>query len=192
MQCTQGQDPGWDPLGFLCAEAHARNIEVHAWLNPYRAAASAGAALAAPHIALQAPEHAHVYNGGLWMDPGALEVREHNVDVALDIVAITRSMEFTSTTTSILIPMLAKADWRRQRQCAGRGAPRRIVRQRPGCCSNGGPASISAGSTRTRTRWAICSSRSSRCSRHARHQRRAPPGLLRPAGFDSAAGRATR
>ncbi len=87
MQGTQGQDPGWDPLGFLCAEAHARNIEVHAWLNPYRAAASAGAQLAQPHIALQAPEHAHVYNGGLWMDPGALEIREHTVDVALDIVA---------------------------------------------------------------------------------------------------------
>ncbi|MFV8749893.1 glycoside hydrolase family 10 protein [Nannocystaceae bacterium ST9] len=86
MQGTQGEDPGWDPLDFLCREAHARNIEVHAWLNPYRAAASSGAQLAPPHIALQAPEHAHVYNGGLWMDPGALEVREHTVDVALDIV----------------------------------------------------------------------------------------------------------
>lgn len=87
MMGTQGQDPGWDPLGFLCEQAHARNIEVHAWLNPYRAAASAGAPLAPPHIGLQAPEHAHAYNGGLWMDPGALEIREHTVDVALDIVA---------------------------------------------------------------------------------------------------------
>lgn len=86
MMGTQGQDPGWDPLGFLCEQAHLRNIEVHAWLNPYRAAASAGAQLASPHIALQAPEHAHVYNGGLWMDPGAIEIREHTVDVALDIV----------------------------------------------------------------------------------------------------------
>lgn len=86
MTGTQGQDPGWDPLAFLCEQAHARNIEVHAWLNPYRAAASAGAPLAQPHIGLQAPEHAHAYGGGLWMDPGALEVREHVVDVVLDIV----------------------------------------------------------------------------------------------------------
>lgn len=132
MQGTQGQDPGWDPLGFLCAEAHARNIEVHAWLNPYRAAASGGAALAQPHIALQAPEHAHAYNGGLWMDPGALEVREHTVDVALDIVAkypidgihlddyfypYPDGNEFPDSLTwdQYLADggMLAKADWRR-------------------------------------------------------------------------------
>jgi|GEM_PF-44327 len=29
-------DPGWSPLGFLIEHAHARGIEVHAWLNPYR------------------------------------------------------------------------------------------------------------------------------------------------------------
>ncbi len=86
MAGGQGVDPGWDPLEFLCAQAHARNIEVHAWLNPYRAAVSAGSSLAQPHIALQQPQHAHDYDGALWMDPGALEVREHVVDVAVDIV----------------------------------------------------------------------------------------------------------
>ena len=30
-------DPFYDPLTFMCTEAHARGIEVHAWLNPYRA-----------------------------------------------------------------------------------------------------------------------------------------------------------
>ena len=36
---TQGTppDPFYDPLSYLCDEAHARGIEVHAWLNPYRA-----------------------------------------------------------------------------------------------------------------------------------------------------------
>ncbi len=33
---VQGQDPGWDVLGFIIEEAHKRGIEVHAWLNPYR------------------------------------------------------------------------------------------------------------------------------------------------------------
>lgn len=83
---TQGADPGWDPLAFLLTEAHARNLEVHAWINPYRAAASAGAPLAAPHIALLEPEHAHTYGAALWMDPGSVEVREHVVDVVVDVV----------------------------------------------------------------------------------------------------------
>ncbi len=30
-------DPYWDPLEFVIEEAHKRGIELHAWLNPYRA-----------------------------------------------------------------------------------------------------------------------------------------------------------
>ena len=33
---TFGKDPGFDPLAFAIEEAHKRNIELHAWLNPYR------------------------------------------------------------------------------------------------------------------------------------------------------------
>ena len=33
---TFGKDPGFDPLAFIIEEAHKRNIELHAWLNPYR------------------------------------------------------------------------------------------------------------------------------------------------------------
>src|SRR5262245_52427286 len=32
----QGGDPGYDPLAFAVAEAHKRNLELHAWFNPYR------------------------------------------------------------------------------------------------------------------------------------------------------------
>ena len=31
-----GKDPGWDPLEWMVNECHARGIEFHAWLNPYR------------------------------------------------------------------------------------------------------------------------------------------------------------
>ncbi|MGP1953981.1 MAG: glycoside hydrolase family 10 protein, partial [Arsenophonus sp. NC-QC1-MAG3] len=31
-----GKDPGYDPLTFIIAEAHKRNLKIHAWLNPYR------------------------------------------------------------------------------------------------------------------------------------------------------------
>jgi uncharacterized lipoprotein YddW (UPF0748 family) len=30
------RSPGWDPLAFMVAEAHKRNLEFHAWFNPYR------------------------------------------------------------------------------------------------------------------------------------------------------------
>jgi len=36
ISSERGADPGWSPLGFLVEHAHARGIEVHAWLNPYR------------------------------------------------------------------------------------------------------------------------------------------------------------
>ncbi len=36
---TEGKapDPYWDPLEFAIEEAHKRGMELHAWLNPYRA-----------------------------------------------------------------------------------------------------------------------------------------------------------
>lgn len=33
---TFGKDPGFDPLAFAIDEAHKRNLELHAWFNPYR------------------------------------------------------------------------------------------------------------------------------------------------------------
>ena len=30
-------DPYWDPLSFVIEEAHKRGMELHAWMNPYRA-----------------------------------------------------------------------------------------------------------------------------------------------------------
>src|SRR5258708_1384483 len=34
---TSGKSPGYDPLKLAVELAHARGIELHAWLNPYRA-----------------------------------------------------------------------------------------------------------------------------------------------------------
>lgn len=36
----QGKDPGFDPLEIMVEEAHARGLEFHAWLNPYRITSS--------------------------------------------------------------------------------------------------------------------------------------------------------
>jgi uncharacterized lipoprotein YddW (UPF0748 family) len=83
---TQGTDPGFDPLQWLIEQAHPRNIEVHAWINPYRAKVSRSSSLAAGHIALEEPGYAYEYGNFLWMDPGGEPVQERVIDVILDLV----------------------------------------------------------------------------------------------------------
>jgi len=83
---TQGGDPGYDPLAFLIENAHARNIEVHAWFNPYRAKSARRAGAVAPHVSVEAPGLTRPYGTLLWMDPGEPAVRERTVEVVLDVV----------------------------------------------------------------------------------------------------------
>ena len=33
---TRGKDPGYDPLAYAVEQCHARGIQCHAWINPYR------------------------------------------------------------------------------------------------------------------------------------------------------------
>jgi uncharacterized lipoprotein YddW (UPF0748 family) len=84
---TQGRDPGLDPLAELIVMAHAKNIEVHAWLNPYRAKTLLSSTLAANHIAAVVPEYAYTYGSLLWLDPGAVPVQQRLLDVVADIVS---------------------------------------------------------------------------------------------------------
>ena len=80
-------EPLWDPLQFLIAEAHQRGIEVHGWINPYRANLTPDwEGLAPNHMANLYPEYAYPYGSYLWMDPGAAVVTDHLMEVILDIV----------------------------------------------------------------------------------------------------------
>nr|MBA2321469.1 family 10 glycosylhydrolase [Deltaproteobacteria bacterium] len=81
----QGGDPGMDPLAYLVSAAHARNVEVHAWFNPYRAKSSASAAAVAPHITVSDPDLVRTYGNLVWMDPGSERVRKRTLDVVLDV-----------------------------------------------------------------------------------------------------------
>ncbi len=83
---NQGQDPGYDPLAVLLQKAHAAGIEVHAWLNPYRAKSSASSTAVAPHLSVTTPEHAHNYGNFVWMDPAAASVQEALRMVVEDLV----------------------------------------------------------------------------------------------------------
>ena len=81
-----GVSPGYDPLAFAIAEAHARGIELHAWVNPFRAATSASAALPAKHVAKQHPDWVRRFGTQLWIDPGEPAARAYVIDVITDIV----------------------------------------------------------------------------------------------------------
>ena len=83
---TQGRDPGYDPLDYLIGKAHARGIEVHGWINPYRASASQSYTTVSPNMAQVWPEYAYDYGTGVWMDPGATEVQDRDVEVIRDVV----------------------------------------------------------------------------------------------------------
>lgn len=84
---TQGKDPGWDPLGFAVEHAHARGLELHAWMNPYRIAMDeAGKALVKEHPARVHPEWTLPYGGKLYYNPGLPEARKHVVATILEAV----------------------------------------------------------------------------------------------------------
>lgn len=80
-------EPFYDPLAFAVEEAHRRGLELHAWVNPYRARDPADRSpIAANHIARRRPNLVVKYGPYLWMDPGSAEVRAHTVGVVRDIV----------------------------------------------------------------------------------------------------------
>lgn len=83
---TQGRDPGWDPLDVLLTSAHERGVEVHAWMNPYRASVNASSSTASNHVSQTLSQFAVQYDGKLTMNPGANAVRAHVVNVVRDVL----------------------------------------------------------------------------------------------------------
>ncbi|ELU14045.1 hypothetical protein CAPTEDRAFT_109895 [Capitella teleta] len=87
---TQGTAPNplWDPLSFCITEAHSRGIEVHAWLNPYRANTAASFdGLHSSHIANVLRQYAYIYDSYVYMDPASLQVEDWLIEVIEDIIA---------------------------------------------------------------------------------------------------------
>lgn len=84
---TQGEDPGYDPLAFAVREAHARNLELHAWFNPYRVTMDDDLDELAPdHPAREHPEWLVFYGGRYYYNPGIPEVRRFVENAILDAV----------------------------------------------------------------------------------------------------------
>ncbi|MFG6447940.1 glycoside hydrolase family 10 protein [Roseateles sp. BYS180W] len=84
---TQGQDPGYDPLAVWLQEARARALELHAWINPYRAWHSQARSAPHPtHLSQRRPELVRRYGDQLWMDPAEPEAAAHTLAVAQDLL----------------------------------------------------------------------------------------------------------
>jgi uncharacterized lipoprotein YddW (UPF0748 family) len=84
---TQGVGPGYDPLAFAVAASHARGLQLHAWINPFRAGNTADTLKLAPtHVFNVRRDLVRVYGANLWMDPGDPAARDRARDVIADIV----------------------------------------------------------------------------------------------------------
>jgi uncharacterized lipoprotein YddW (UPF0748 family) len=86
---TQGLPPRdeFDPMQFLIEECHKRNMEFHAWLNPYRAGTAGSTVFADSHIIHKYPERFVKYNNLILFDPGQPQNRRFICSIVKDIVS---------------------------------------------------------------------------------------------------------
>ena len=80
-------NPYWDPLQWMIDQCHARNMELHAWINPYRAKMKGTTALASTHEYARHPDRFFDYDGLFLFDPGRPENRDYICQVVRDIVS---------------------------------------------------------------------------------------------------------
>jgi uncharacterized lipoprotein YddW (UPF0748 family) len=83
---TQGKapEPFYDPLAFWVNAAHQRGIELHVWLNPYRAHHKDGGPVSDKSIVKTKPTLAkYLKEGYWWLDPAAQGTQDHSYAVAM-------------------------------------------------------------------------------------------------------------
>lgn len=80
-------NPFYDPLEFWVKEAHDRGIELHVWLNPYRAHHKDGKKISDQSIVKKHPEWVvYLKEGYWWMDPAQKAVQDITNNVVGDLV----------------------------------------------------------------------------------------------------------
>ncbi|HUH25634.1 MAG TPA: family 10 glycosylhydrolase [Flavobacterium sp.] len=80
--------PYYDPLAFWVEEAHKRGLELHVWLNPYRAHHLSGGSVHSESMVRKAPDHIlRLKNGMYWFDPASKKTQDHVSNVVKDLVS---------------------------------------------------------------------------------------------------------
>ena len=85
---TQGTSPNWDPLKWMIEETHKRNMEFHAWFNPYRVTTGKEklTELSPNNWARQNPHTVFSFQDKLYLNPGEPEVVKHINDSVMEVV----------------------------------------------------------------------------------------------------------
>ena len=79
-------DPYWDPLQWMIDECHRRGMELHAWINPYRAKTKGTKNLGLKHPYKKDPERFVRYDGMLIFNPALQSNRDYICTIVTDIV----------------------------------------------------------------------------------------------------------
>ena len=80
-------NPYYDPLTFWVEEAHKRGMELHVWLNPYRAHHSNGGKVNGSSLVNKFSEYTYrLRNGMYWFDPASKDIQDHVSNVVKDLV----------------------------------------------------------------------------------------------------------
>lgn len=85
----QGKAPApyYDPLAFWVEAAHDRGLELHVWLNPYRAHHVSGKEISEKSIVKTNPELVvKLKDGYYWMDPAQKGTQDRTTAVVMDLV----------------------------------------------------------------------------------------------------------
>lgn len=95
LSLTQGDSPGWDPLSWMIDEAHKRNLEFHAWLNPYRVTSSSKKEtskledlneLSEKNWARLNPSETYKFDGKVYLNPASPKVLSHLRETVAEII----------------------------------------------------------------------------------------------------------
>jgi len=80
-------EPYYDPLQFMIEETHKRNMEFHAWFNPFRALMDCRKNPNPPkHVTRIHNPWVVNYGGKSYLDPGIPEARQYVINVIIDVV----------------------------------------------------------------------------------------------------------
>jgi uncharacterized lipoprotein YddW (UPF0748 family) len=86
-QQGRAPEPYWDPLQWMVEQCHKRGMEIHAWINPYRAKTAGTKELAVTHPYMLHPERFMHYGELILFNPGIPANRHWICKVAADIVS---------------------------------------------------------------------------------------------------------
>ncbi len=87
---VQGKAPSpyWDPLAWMVEQCHKRGMEIHAWINPFRAkhGSTSMSQLAKSSVVIKQPRLCFSYDNLVILNPGLQESADYTCKVAEDIV----------------------------------------------------------------------------------------------------------